>query len=882
MLNNDKNLYLVDGHALCYRAFYAIKDLSNSKGMPTNAIYGAIMAIKKVIKQFSPNMMAVVFDSKGKTGRHEKYKEYKIQRKPMPDELSLQIPLIMDVIQALNIPIFQIAGYEADDIIATIARRAEKKGMVVTIVTSDKDALQLVDDNVKVLNPSTPDYKLYDARAVEEKFGVGPGSIVDLMALMGDQSDNIPGVKGVGQVTAEKLIRKFGSLSELYKNLDKIDKESLKAKLEEGRQMAELSRELIALDTNVPLEFMPSKAELGAADTGKLIELFREFEFDSLLKELVPVEEDASGKYSALGDEKGAAGLKSRIEKKGQVSFTLVTGELAKLKGVAFSVEEKEASFVPYGSDKALDSIIKDVFEDKGVKKISHDMKDSISILQSAAIDMRNPYFDTMIADYLVDPSRAGYDIAAVSMRRLGHILSGGGKEGVDWDKNGQASLKFGAEQTYIPECEKSDIALRLYGRLSPALREKGLEDLFYGVEMPLVSILADMERTGVAIDRGYVEKKSAVIAGKLEDMGKDIYVLAGEEFNINSPKQLRGILYEKLKLPVGKKTKTGASTDESVLRKLADAHPLPKKLLEYRELSKLQATYYEAIKNLVCEDGRLRARFNQAVTSTGRLSSSEPNLQNIPIKTPLGREIRKAFIPGKKSHVLIAADYSQIELRILAHLSGDDELSGAFRRGEDVHSYTASKIFNCRLNDVTEEMRAAAKTVNFGIVYGMSSFGLSKDLGMPVKEAQEFIDAYFSRYERVKKYIDDTISSARQDGFVTTLLNRRRYIPEINSPNEHIRGFAERMAVNTPVQGSAADLIKLAMIRCFKEITGPEVKMLIQVHDELVFEAPRKELESVAVGIKGVMENIMSLAVPLVVHVEAGDNWLEMEKIRF
>ncbi|MFC1644263.1 DNA polymerase I, partial [Candidatus Omnitrophota bacterium] len=798
MSKKDRNIYLIDGNSICYRAYYAIQELSTSKGMPTNAIYGFVNILRKLIREHEPARLAVVFDTAAPTGRHKKYEEYKVHRKPMPDDLFDQIPRIKDIITAYGIPICQLDGYEADDIIATLAERAKKKGFDVTIVTSDKDAMQLVDDKVKVLSPHTAGDKIYDAREVKGKYGVGPELMVELMALMGDASDNIPGVKGIGQVTADKLINRYGGIREVYKNIDKISSESVRKKLAEGKEMAELSRELVELDRKVPVELDLDQTRFDEPDLDRLAELYREFEFEKFLREVMP-KEKAAGKYSVADGEDHLAKAKEKIAKQKEVSLSMVASPGGKkINGIAFSWEEGQACFVSLEEEKSrlqAQPLIKEVLEDARIKKIGYDIKRDLSLLRRlCGIEMKGTGFDVMIADYLIDPSRTKYDLEGIAMRHLG------------------VNMDLSAREEHLSACEQSDITMKLYKALSPVLEEKYLTALFNDVEMPLVGVLADMEDEGVGVDIKYLKERSDAMEKKLAETTDKIYKLAGEEFNINSPKQLQVILYDKLALPVMKKTKTGFSTDESVLRQLATLHELPKLLLGYREMNKLKTGYYDSILELADrKTHKLHANFNQAVTATGRLSSSEPNLQNIPIKTHLGKEIRRAFVPVGKGKLLLAADYSQVELRILAHLSNDKKLIDAFEKGEDVHRFTASLIFDCPLGDVTGAMRSVAKTVNFGIVYGMSSFGLAKDLCIGIEEAQNFIDAYFNRYDGVKTFIDRTITEARKTGFVTTLLKRRRYIPEITSSNERVKGFAERVAVNTPVQGSAADLIKLA-----------------------------------------------------------------------
>ncbi|MFC1548433.1 DNA polymerase I [Candidatus Omnitrophota bacterium] len=886
MSKKNKNIYLIDGTSLCYRAFYAIQDLSTSKGIPTNAVYGFVNMMKKLIREYEPDMMTVVFDLEGPTTRHEKYEDYKAHREPTPDDLIYQIPKIKELVKAYNIPICELQGYEADDIIATLAEKAKKKGLDVTIVTSDKDALQLIDENIKVLSPHPSGDKLYSDEEVREKYGVGPESMVEFMALTGDSSDNIPGVKGVGKVTASKLINQYGSVKDVYKNLKEITSKSVRGKLEEGKEMAELSRELVELDKKVPVKLDFDKTKMGDPDRNRLAKLYTELEFGKFLKEIQP-KEAITGEYSFGNTEKAVDGILKEISDKKKVAFNVAVGSEGKeVVGIAFSCKEGEAQFIPLSGEKGRPKgtwdLLKHMLEEKGIKKIGYDIKKDLLVLRDHGIEVKGVEFDVMIADYLIDPSRPKFDLSGIALRHLEYNLAEEGGS-VDWDEKGQATMDLSAkDEGFEKWCERSDIILRLYGTLEPELEKKHLDALFNDVEMPLINVLADMEHEGVGIDIGYLKKRSADLEKKLKEVSARIYELAGEEFNINSPKQLQVILYEKLELPAMKKTKTGLSTDESVLRKLTKFHELPGDLLEYREINKLKTGYYDSILEIVDKKTKkLHAHFNQAVTATGRLSSSEPNLQNIPIKTELGKEIRRAFLPGGKGKLLLAVDYSQVELRILAHLSRDKSLIDAFSKKQDIHRFTASLIFDCPIKEVTGAMRSVAKTVNFGITYGMSSFGLAKDLGIRFDEAQKFIDSYFNRYSGIQKFIDKTIDDVGEKGYVTTLLNRRRYIPEINSRNERLRGFAERAAVNTPVQGSAADLIKLAMIECHKAFKGTGVKMLIQVHDELVFEVSEKKLKATAKKIKELMEGVIKLKVPLVVDVEAGPNWFDMEEIK-
>lgn len=885
---SNKKLYLIDGNSFCYRAFYAIRALTNSKGQPTNAIYGFVTMLNKIVKEKKPDMLAVAFDMKGPTFRHKKYEDYKIQRKPMPDDLVGQMSHIKDVVAAYNIPIFQLEGYEADDVLATIAKRAEEKGIDTFIVTGDKDALQIVGAHIKVYNPHKEDI-IYDAAKVKEKYGVGPERVVDIMALMGDASDNIPGVKGIGEKTAMELIAEFGSLDGLYENIDKVKGDAKKRILGENKDVAYMSRELAVLEENAPIKIDFKELELKEPDEGKLLELFREFEFKSLMKSVTP-KGTLDSHYETIDSDKAFKELVDELKALDEFAFDFETTSedpmLAEPVGVSFSWKIGKACYVPMNKHFTVSGVfeaLKPVFENEKIKKIGQNIKYEYIILANQGIELKGISFDTMVASYVLNPSKLNHNLDDIALEYLSHKLTtpieellGKGKTAITMDKVDVAKVS-----AYC--CEDSDVTLRLKKILEKEIADKGLDRLFYDVEIPLIKVLAIMEINGVAIDKDYLAKLSTEIGHKLDKLTKEIYDLAGEEFNINSPKQLSRILFEKLKLPVIKKTKTGISTNEEVLVKLAAEHKLPKMLLEYRELAKLKSTYVDSLPELINpKTGRVHTSFNQTVTATGRLSSSGPNLQNIPVKTDEGRKIRRAFIPASESSVLLSADYSQIELRILAHLSGDKQLAKAFKEGLDIHTFTASLVFGAKPEEVTSGMRAMAKTVNFGIVYGMSPYGLSQSLNIGVDKAKEFIDAYFERYPDIKKYLEGLVEEARKNGFVSTILGRRRYIPEISNPDMRIRQFAERTAVNAPIQGSAADVIKVAMIAISEKLrgSGMKTKMTMQVHDELVFDVPRGELEKARKIVKDGMEDIIKLKVPVEAHIEVGKNWLDMEAV--
>ncbi len=896
---SGKTLFLIDGNSFCYRAFYAIRQLANSKGQPTNAVYGFVTMLNKIVKENKPEMLAVAFDLKGPTFRHEKYEEYKIHRKPMPDELVGQLPIIKEVVRAYNIPIYEKEGYEADDLLATIATKAASKEINVYIVTGDKDALQLVSDRIKVLS-THQEGLVYTIDKVKERFKVAPEAMPDIMSLMGDASDNIPGVMGIGEKTAIELISEFGSLENLLKNIDAVKQEARKKMLKANEKTAILSKELAILDREVQIEWNQKDLELKEPNRERLVELFKELEFKNLLKEAAP-QDKLDSDYELLTDDKGFKRLMSSLEAVKEFAFDFETTSEDPMKaepvGISFSFKEGKACYVGVcegnqkpetRNQKKLDREfvlrrLKPILEDPKIKKIGQNIKYEYIVLANYGIRLKGIGFDTMVASYLLNPSKFNHNLEDISLEYLNHRMTTPIQDLIGKGKSAITMDKVDLDKISRYSCEDSDVAFRLKSVLAREIADKGLDNLFYDVEIPLVEVLAEMELTGVSIDTEYLKGLSGEMARKLEGLSKKIYELAGGEFNINSPKQLSVILFDKLKLPVVKKTKTGISTDEEVLTKLAAKHELPKTLLEYREFSKLKSTYVDALPNLINpKTGRLHTSFNQTVTATGRLSSSEPNLQNIPIKTEEGKKTRKAFIPYEKGDSMLSADYSQIELRILAHLSGDKALIKAFGEGLDIHAYTASLVFGVPEKDVSLQMRNMAKTVNFGIVYGMSPYGLSQSLGIEVDKAKEFIDAYFERYPEVKSYLEQLIENARTAGFVTTILGRRRYIPEITSQDARIKAFAERTAINTPVQGSAADVIKVAMIAIHDALAANRFgsRMIMQVHDELVFNVAKGELKEVSGLVKDKMEHVIKLTVPIEAHLEAGDNWLELERV--
>lgn len=893
-MTKKKRLFLIDGSALAYRSYFAFirNPLINSKGENTSAVFGFTNSILKILREENPDFIAVVFDTKAPTFRHEMFKDYKSTRAKMPSEMSEQLPRIREVAKSMNLPILEVEGFEADDLMGTLARRAKEKEMEVILVTGDKDFLQLVDEDVKVLNPRRggEEPELLDRAGVEKKLGVPPEKVTEFLALMGDTSDNVPGVPGVGEKTALELIREFGSLEKVLKSAELVKRKNVQKGLKEHADLARLSKRLVTIDTNVPFELELSRLKREDFDLPRLKELFKELEFTKLLQEISGMEKEEKVNYRIIKSEKELEKLISELKKIGEFALDTETTNLnpidAELVGISFSCKEKEAYYVPVGHTDTTSNLdlalvtenLKEILEDESIKKVGHNLKYDLEVLRRYEIELKGIGFDTMVASYLLNPSFRQHNLNYLALEHLDHKmipisdLIGSGKK----QKN---FAQVPVDDACNYSCEDVDFTLRLKEIFGPKLSFLSLEKLFFEVELPLIEVLAEMEMVGVSIDVAHLQKLSKQLENQLEKLSLRIYDLAGKKFNINSPQQLSQVLFEDLKLPSVRKTakRTGLSTDTGVLETLAKEHPLPGILLEYRQLSKLKSTYIDALPRLVNRrTKRIHTSFNQTVTATGRLSSSDPNLQNIPIKTALGKQIRKAFIPGDKNFRILSADYSQVELRILAHFSGDHTLLNSFKKGEDIHNRTASEVFGIRIDRVTPEERAIAKTTNFAIIYGVSAYGLSQQTNMTVQEAAMFIDVYFKRYPRVKSYIDEMIELARKQGFVTTLLGRRRYIPEINSSNRQKREFAERTAINTPIQGSAADLIKVVMIDTAKKLKDKKSKMILQVHDELVFEVHKDELVFVKEMVKDKMENTVDLEVPIKVDINVGENWLE------
>jgi DNA polymerase-1 len=883
-------VYIIDGSAYFYRAYHAVAPLTTASGLPTHAAYGFTNILRRVIREKSPEFLAVAFDAKGPNFRHDMYSDYKANRPPMPDDLAVQIPYIKKIVKAHNILTMEQQGVEADDLIASAARKLAAAGHKIIVVSGDKDLLQLVGDDITIWEPMND--VVTDSEGVKKKYNVYPDRLLDLFALMGDKSDNIPGVPGIGPKSAEKLINEFGSLENLYENLDSLKKSKMKDNLAVHKNDAFLSRELIDLKEDLDIPLDENDYRLPDPDTDKLKKLYTELEFTRLMKAEIPVEAVSQEGFGLVQTDAELANLVKLLEKAKFMVLDTETSDLdpfsAEFVGLSLCIGPEQAFYIPMGhkaedgkllsGQLAKDDVLKTLqsyLEDEKLPKLGHNLKFDYSIIkmQGGGVSLQGPLWDTMIAAYLLDPGRRTFKLDDLCREMLDLKLTSF-SEVTKGDKRPDSFAFVGLEDAKNYSCEDVYGTCLLWEQFRPRLEEQQLWPLFEELEIPLVPILAEMELAGIKVDTHLLQELSEEFSGKLAELEKEIYRLAGEEFNINSPKQLGEILFDKLKLPHGRKTKTGYSTDVKVLEKLS-FHELPQAMLIHRNLSKLQSTYVEKLAGLVhSKTGRVHTSFNQTVTATGRLSSSNPNLQNIPIRTDEGQRIRQAFIP-EDGCVLLAGDYSQIDLRVLAHYSQDKALLEAFQTGQDIHNQTAAEIFFVSPMLITSQMRRVAKTINFGIVYGMSSFGLAGQLNLSRKEAQTFIDRYFDHYGGVKKFMGDIVEKAREDGCVTTLLNRRRLLPDINSSKRNRREFAERTAINTPIQGTAADIIKLAMIKVDHELIKAKLnaKMLLQIHDELVLEVPEEEVEKTEKLVRDCMESVMKLDVPLIVNISEGKN---------
>ncbi|MBN1466202.1 DNA polymerase I [candidate division KSB1 bacterium] len=897
-LSAEKRLFLIDAMALAYRVYFAFarNPLINSKGENVSAVFGFTNTLVNLLDTEKPDYLAVVFDTPEPTFRHELYADYKAQRAEMPQDMVEQLPRIREMLEVLKIPVIEKPGFEADDIIGTCARLASRQNIETVIVSGDKDMMQLVDGNVKIFNPrrsgEAPEW--LDEKGVQDKIGLPPSKIIDYLALMGDSSDNIPGVPGIGPVSALKLLQEYGSLEAVLANRDKISDTRARTALQKNPDAAIMSRELTAIQCDVPLDFTPSDLIVGNVDADRAFRFFQDMQFRTLADRFAPAQPKLKRDYRLIQTEDEVRALTRQLRAAGRFVFDTETTHQdpmrAELVGLSFSCAEGVAHYIPVqGSGQLMSDLkplkldlvladLKPIFEDETIGKCGHNAKYDIIVLSHYDITVRGLVFDTMVASYLLDPSVRQHNLDALALAYFNlkkiptsHIIGSGAKQ-ITMD---MAPI----EEVSDYSCEDADVTWRLWQLLQPLIEEKELLPLLNEVETPLIHVLVAMERCGVAIDKPYMASISKDLQRELATVEKKIYELAGIKFNINSPRQLGKILFKDLNLPVIRKTKTGYSTDVSVLEELAGKHELPRQILEYRQFAKLKSTYVDALPKLINpKTGRLHTSYNQTVAATGRLSSSDPNLQNIPIRSEIGRSIRAGFIATDDDHILLDADYSQIELRIMAHLSGDATLRDSFMHDEDVHRRTAALVFAVEPSAVTDEQRRRAKEVNFGIMYGMGAFGLSQRLGISADEAAQFIATYFANYPGVQQFMVDIVHEARAKGYVTTLLNRRRYISEINNDNRRIRDFAERTAINTPIQGSAADLIKVAMIRIQRrmEEEGLASKMILQVHDELVFDVVKSELAPMQDLVKNEMENAISLAVPIKVEMGTGSNWLK------
>jgi DNA polymerase-1 len=904
-----KLLLLIDGNALLHRAYHALPPLTVSKtGEIVNAVYGFASMLLKAINELKPSHYAIAFDKKAPTFRHKLFDQYKAHRPPTPEELVSQLGRVRQLVEAFNIPVFELEGYEADDVLGALSHQASSQGIDTVIVTGDADTMQLVSPRVKVLYPkprrSFSDTMLYDQDTVNEKYGVRPEHIADLKALVGDPSDNIPGITGIGSKTATRLIQQFGDIEQIYSHIDEVTPEKLRNLLRDNEDAAHRSKELTTIVTEIPVRLNLDEAKLSRFNRQKVAELFRELEFASLLPRLSEVTAEApeisatvkkeppcQTEYSVICNTAALDELINRLKKAVSFAFDTETTSLdamsARLVGISLSPAAGEAYYIPVGhtcweqvEQLPLEQIVerlKTIFGDSGLAKMAHNGNYDMTVLAEHGIDVSNLNFDTMVAAYLLGEKSLGLKALAfsklgVEMTPITELIGSGARQ--------ICISQVEVSRTRDYACADADMTGRLANLLGAELQEQGLWRLFSEVEMPLVPVLIRMERNGVALDTELLRRMSHRLGERLLELEKEIYNSVGHRFNINSPQQLSPVLFDELKLPPASKTKSGYSTGASVLEELRGIHPIVELILEYRQLSKLKSTYIDALPGLINpRTGRLHTSFNQTRTATGRLSSSEPNLQNIPVRSEQGREIRQAFIapPGSR---LLSGDYSQIDLRVLAHLSRDPALLETFHRDGDIHADTAARLFGVDSANVTPDMRRLAKTVNFGVIYGMSGYGLEQATELSREEAEQFIDSYFKKYPQVKEYLESTKQKARELGYVETILGRKRAIPEIHSSNRNLREAAERMAINMPVQGTSADIIKVAMVKLDREMTRQQLKskLLLQVHDELIFEVPEEELDVMKKLVPQIMSTALELSIPLKVDIKIGDNWGQME----
>lgn len=869
---------LIDGSSLIFRAFFALPNLSNNDGVMTNGVYGFLTMYRNAFDKYKPDYVLVAFDRSSKTFRNDEYKDYKANRDKTPNELSYQFGILKDVLDSMGVKYTDLDGFEADDIVGTYARMAKEAGDKAVLITGDRDYLQLVDDDILVYltKKGVSDTVEYTVDKIEEEYGITPKQLIDVKGLMGDKSDNIPGVDGIGEKRALDFIRKYGSIENLYDNLDDISGKKTKENLENGEAVAYMSKKIGTIVTHAPVEFEYDDLALGDPDIASLREKFSKLNFNKFLEELDGSPAETSNKeftYKTCDDLKD---LIDSSKKTKEIFFksvydgeNYIHSEIYKL---AIKTKDTDVYIVEPKKIKEL----KDIFEDESINKVSFDIKEEMVLLDKLGIDLRGPYDDLMLMHYLIDPSRSSYDLKLLSQSYLTYELD-----------SDETLIGKGAKTKKYADVNQDDLSLLLASKVNAIedakdkvfknLAEYEMVDLYENIEKKLAKVLASMEIIGFGTDREILEEIKTQLDVQIEELTQDIYDMAGSEFNINSTKQLGEVLFKDLELPVIKKTKTGFSTDASVLDKLRDKHPIIEKIERYRETYKLRSTYIEGLENAIDEDGRIRSTFRQNIASTGRLSSQEPNLQNLPIKTDEGRAIRKAFKAGD-GKVLIDADYSQIELRILASLSDDKNMQDAFNHGIDIHTQTASEVFHTPLDEVTKLQRSEAKAVNFGIIYGISDYGLSQNLNIPRARAKDYIDKYKKSYPQIKEYMDNVVKLAKDQGYIETLFKRRRYVPEISSRNFNVRSFGERIALNTPIQGTAADIIKIAMIRTYEKLkeAGLDAKIILQIHDEIIIESSEADKDKARDILKECMENAADLKVDLLVDIGFGESMYE------
>ncbi|MFP4081310.1 MAG: DNA polymerase I [Candidatus Aminicenantes bacterium] len=885
-----KKLFLIDGNSLLYRSFYAIKGLSTSKGFPTNAIYGFLAALKKIKEKENPHYLGVVFDVKGPTVRHQVFKDYKAHRKPMPEDLEVQLPVLKKILNALNIPFFEYEKYEADDVLGSLALRTSKKNIPSVIISHDKDLLQLVNQWITVYNPTKEIY--LDQKKVKESFGVTPDQVIDVLALWGDPSDNIPGVPGIGEKTSKALINQFGTLERLLENLSGVKNRRLRENIKKNLDKLKLSKELVTIERNLDLKFNLKDFALSEPTLKALIPLLQKLEFTTLLSEYTEKQTQDKKHYTAVWKEEQLQTLIAEIKKAKKVSLDTETDSplptRARLVGISLSTRPHHAFYIPLGHDyqgapsqlpkEKVFTALKEVLCDPRIKKIGQNIKYDLIVLKREGITIQGMDLDSMVLSYLLEPNWGKHNLNKLALTYLQvktipySKIAGKGKK--------EKTMNAVDIQKVTPyACQDADLALQLSSLLWAKVKQRKLDKLYRDIELPLIQVLADMEMWGVKLDTQSLKSLSSELQFDLDHLEKKIYEICGEEFNLNSPQQLAHILFQKMKLPCSKRTKItrGYSTSFSVLQDLARTYPIAKYALEYRQLAKLKSTYADSLPHLVnSETGRIHTSYNQTVTATGRLSSSDPNLQNIPVRGELGWRFRQAFVP-QENHFLLAADYSQIELRVLAHLSEDPLLMETFLQDQDIHQQTASKVFS-QTSLCSEEQRRRAKIINFSIIYGASAFSLAKELGTSTSEAQNFIDLYYQKYPRVQEFLEKRVKKAQQQGYAETLLGRKRQVPELRHKDKITQQVGRRIALNTPIQGTAADLIKKAMIDIWRELQKNNLKskMILQVHDELVFEVPDEERDELEAMVKEKMEGVFPLKVPLKVHLGWGINWAE------